>query len=91
MTERYTAAQARASAGPTVTETVDDALVLIRKAAEKRLRRLALHGEFWVQGGYSQTKEWKEAAKQLTDLGYTVDFFYQEGSIAVDMYTTVSW
>ena len=94
MTERLTAAQARELAGPTAEERLekhlDEALSAVRVAAEKKQREIALHGDFWAHGGYSQTADWKSACNSLRALGYEVDFFYEELQF-VNMYTTVKW
>ncbi|WP_404991209.1 hypothetical protein [Cupriavidus pauculus] len=98
MTElkRLTAAKAREIAGPTPAERVDAALDKIREAAEHKKRSVALHDEFWVNGGYGSdrstllAKQYDEAVKQLTELGYKVRFFYEERQF-VDMYTIVEW
>lgn len=90
MSERLTATQAREIAGPTIDERVDAALVEIRAAAEKKKREIALHGEFWVHGGYSDTPDYKAACGILRKLGYTVEFFYEERQF-VNMYTIVKW
>lgn len=87
---RLTAAAARELAGPTVSERVDSALELIRKAATEKKRKLSLHDDFWVHQGYGRTKDWTEAVKQLEALGYKVTFYYQELQF-VDMYTVVEW
>lgn len=87
---RLTAAEARKLAGPTVTERVDEVLELVRKTAGAKGRTLSLHDDFWVHEGYSQSDKWKEAVKQLEDLGYKVTFFYEERQF-VDMYTIVEW
>jgi hypothetical protein len=88
---RITAAEARELAGPIVQERVEAVYPLIREAAEKKQRRLALHSAFWVNGGYSESKEWKEACELLRKDGFTVSFFYYEERQFVDMYTIVEW
>lgn len=90
MSDRLTAAQARELAGPTVDERVDAALIDIRAAADRKQREVFLHGDFWVHGGYSETADYKAARKMLQDLGYTVEFFYEERQF-VNMYTVVKW
>lgn len=47
--------------------------------------------DLWVEGAYSNTQEYIAAKKLLEDLGYRVGFYYNAGSIAVDMYTIISW
>ena len=86
-----TALEARKIAGPTVQERVDMLEEQIKQAATERKRSINLHDEFWVREGYSGTKEYKQAKMILEGLGYKVDFYYKEHSIAVDMYTVVSW
>jgi hypothetical protein len=92
--ERLTAAQAREIAGPTAEERLemrlDEALNAVRAAAGNKQRQIALHGDFWANGGYSQTADWKDACNALRKLGYEVDFFYEELQF-VNMYTTVKW
>lgn len=94
MIERLTAAQAREIAGQTMEErvniAVEGALIDIRAAAEKKHRDVHLYGDPWVHGGYSDTPEYKAACKALRDLGYTVEFFYEERQF-VNMYTVVKW
>jgi hypothetical protein len=86
---KITAAEARRLAGPTVQERVDEVYPLIREAAEKGKRSIALH-DWWANEGYSKTVEYKLACRILEDDGYTVDFFYEERQF-VDMYTVVKW
>lgn len=90
MSERLTATQAREIAGPTIDERVDAALVDIRAAAEKKKREVALHGDFWVHGGYGDKPKYRAACGILRKLGYTVEFFYEELQF-VNMYTVVKW
>lgn len=93
---RLTAAEAREIAGPTVTERVDAAIDMIRAAAEKKQRKVSLHDDFWVNGGYGSdrtttlAKQYDEAVKQLKELGFKVSFFYEERQF-VNMYTVVEW
>lgn len=87
---RITAQEARKLAGPTVQEHVDDVYPLIREAAEKGQRSVALRDSFWVQGGYSKTDAYKQACMVLEGDGYKVRFFYEERQF-VDMYTIVEW
>ena len=87
---RITAAQARELAVPTVQERVDQVYPLIEKAAMKKQRSVHLHEDFWAQGGYNETKEWKEAVKLLEQDGYQVRFFWGEGQF-VTLYTIVEW
>lgn len=90
MSKRLTAAEARELAGPTIEERVNAALLEIKEAAENKKRSVCLHSDFWTQGGYHETPDWNEAVKQLKDLGYDVEFFYEERQF-VDMYTWVKW
>lgn len=93
---RITAEQARKLAGKTVDEKVDDLLVEIENSAKQGKRQLRTSWEYsgdedlWVRGGYDETDEWKAAKKILTDLGYTVEFYYNELQF-VDMYTLIKW
>lgn len=86
-----TAQEARSLAGPTVQERVDDLEIAIKQAALEKKRSINLHDPFWVHEGYSSTKEYKQAVMILEGMGYKVSFYYKEHSIAVDMYTVVSW
>jgi hypothetical protein len=95
-TTRLTAAKARELSGPagqTVSERVDAALELVRKAATARKRKLTLHDYFWVNEGYGRTENWTEAVKQLEALGYKVTFFYNERTSVnlLNMYTVIEW
>jgi hypothetical protein len=86
---KITAAEARKLAGPTVQERVDDVYPLIREAAEKGKRSIALH-DWWANEGYNRTNEWKQACMILEGDGFKVEFFYEERQF-VDMYTVVKW
>lgn len=86
---KITAQEARKLAGPTVQERVDEVYPLIREAAEKGKRSIALH-EWWAHEGYSKTVEYKLACQILEGDGYKVSFFYEERQF-VDMYTVVEW
>jgi hypothetical protein len=94
---RLTAAQAKQLAGPSVDEKVDAILVAIEKIATNKGRQLRAGYDYdqdkdlWVSGGYTPTPEWKEATKILEKLGYDVDFYYNDGSQFVDMYTIIRW
>jgi len=87
---KITAKEARELAGLTVQERVEAVYPMIRGAAEKRLRQVALHGDFWANEGYRKTPQWKEACELLRKEGFTVRFFYEERQF-VDMYTVVEW
>lgn len=87
---KFTAADARVLAGPSVEDHVDDALILIKSAAEKKQHTTSLTSSFWVTDGYGRTEKYKKACKQLEELGFKVDFFYQENQF-VTMYTVVEW
>lgn len=93
----FTAAEARELAGTTVEERVKLLLVRIKElATEKKHQCRTGHDynvdeELWINGGYSRTIEWTEARKILESLGFKVTFYYQEMSIAVDMYTLIEW
>lgn len=63
----------------------------IKESAIKGSRCVHLYNKFWVYEAYSNTKEYMLARKKLEDLGFKVDFYYQEHSIAVDMYTIIKW
>lgn len=85
-----TALQARGLAGPTPQERVDMLDETIRSAAESKKRSITLHDDFWVNEGYSKTKDYQRACEILEGLGYKVRFFYEERQF-VDMYTIVEW
>jgi hypothetical protein len=89
-----TAKEARELSGPTFEEQVEVELEFvygdIRTAAENKTRQVNLHSEFWTLGGYNNTDEYKAAVKKLEELGYTVEFFYEERQF-VNMYTIVKW
>lgn len=85
-----TANEARGLAGPTPQERVEMLDDIIRKAAAAKQRSVALHDQFWVHEGYSQTADYKEACEILKKQGFTVKFFYEERQF-VDMYTIVEW
>lgn len=93
---RLTAQQAKELAGETVEEKVDKLLIAVEKAAKAKKRKLRTGWDYqpdkdlWIDGGYSTTKEWKEAKKILEDLGYEVTFYYNECQF-VDMYTLIEW
>ena len=84
-----TSAEAREMAGPTIRERVEALDPLIRAAAEKGKREIILH-DWWANVGYARGKEWKEAEKLLKEIGYTLDFFYEESQF-VNMYAIVRW
>ena len=86
---KITAQEARKLAGPTVQERVDEVYPLIREAAEKGKRSIALH-DWWAHEGFGGTVEYKQACKILEGDGYKVRFFYEERQF-VDMYTVVEW
>lgn len=85
-----TASEARGLCGPTVQERVELLEPKIRKAATAKQRSLKLTDAFWVDEGYSQTNDYKQAVMILEGLGYKVHFFYEERQF-VDMYTIVEW
>ena len=89
-----TAKEAKELSGPTFEERVEEQLEFvyneIRTSAENKKSQVHLHSEFWARGGYSNTDEYKTAVKKLEELGYTVEFFYEELQF-VNMYTIVKW
>lgn len=87
---KFNAAAARELSGPTIEEQVDQALIQIKDAASKKYRQTNLVSNLWVNGGYSKTEDYKKACKMLTDLGFTVEFFYEERQF-VSMFTVVKW
>ena len=84
------ASEAIQLAGPTIQERVELLSPLIEAAAKLKKRSINVHDSFWVNEGYSQTKDYKAACKILHDLGYKTEFFYEERQF-VNMYTIVSW
>lgn len=90
MTSRITALEARELAGPTIEEHVEYAYELIRAAATKKYRSTELTSDFWINEGYSRTKNWNKACDILRADGFTVDFFYEERQF-VNMFTVVKW
>lgn len=87
---KITAEEARALSGPSVEDHVNEVYPAIRKAAEQKWREIRLHDDFWTQGGYSGTADWKRACDLLRADGFKVEFFYEERQF-VNMYTKVSW
>lgn len=90
--EKITADQARALAGPTIEERVDQILLDIKEVATNKGRFLIIRRDeqFWTSGGYSQTPEWKTACDLIRAQGFHVEFFYEERQF-VDMGTIVKW
>lgn len=88
---KITAQEAREISGPGIEDYLAEAYAEIRKAAEAKKREAHLHSQFWTREGYSRTKMWIEAVDLLTKDGFKVEFYYRELSIAVDMYTVVTW
>lgn len=98
-----TAQQARELAGKTAQEYVDDLMPHIEKAARDKKREFAtgnIDTQIWAHGAYDaryvrvethNTKIYKEAASILEQLGYTVDFYYRDCSMAADIYTIIRW
>lgn len=93
----FTASDARKLAGPTVMERTEMLLDRIKELAKEKKRECKTGYDYtydvdlWIQGGYSKTEDWKQAKKILEELGFKVSFYYSEGSIAVDMYTSIEW
>lgn len=97
-----TAAEARQLSGRTLDEKLEALGESIKnKIADARKQGGAARGlrtgwehpddrELWIDGGYSQTKEWLLAKQKLEELGYKVEFYYKESQF-VDMYTHISW
>jgi hypothetical protein len=83
--------EAKKLAGPTPQDRVDMLEIKIKKAALEHKHSIDLHDEFWTREGYKNSTEYKQAKMILEGLGYKVDFYYKEHSIAVDYYTIVSW
>ena len=87
---KITAQEARELSGPTVQERVDAVYPVIREAATKGKRDIMLRDKFWADGGYSASKDWKQAVMILEGDGFKVGFYYNESQF-VDMATTVEW
>ena len=90
------AAEARKMAGPTLDEKIDALGETIKKQASKGHRQCKTgwtHQEdlsLWIDGGYDQSKDWKQAKQILEALGFQVSFFYEEKQF-VNMYTLIEW
>jgi len=50
-----------------------------------------LSNNFFLKEAYNNSPQFKIVVKKLKKLGYMVDFYYQEMSMAVDMYTIIKW
>lgn len=91
-----TAAKARELAGKTVGEKVHAIGERIRELATEKKRSLrcgydySADQDLWINGGYGQTPEWKEAVAMLEKAGFQVSFYYAEHQF-VDMYTLIEW
>ena len=92
-----TAKEARDLAGPTVEEKVVGLSETILKLASEGKRALRTsydydgNKELWITGGYNTTDEWKNAKKILEGFGYSVKYYYSEGSQFADAYTLIEW
>ena len=94
MNQMIDAAKIRSLHNKSALEEVDEILEIIQKAVianPDMPRSFSCHDKFWVNEGYSRTSTWNEAKKILEDRGFKVEFYYKELSIAVDMYTIISW
>lgn len=89
-----TAREAREIAGPTdeeiINQVVEEACEAIRLKAEDKGRKVCLRCGFWANEGYSGTEKYKKACQKLKDLGFEVEFFYEERQF-VDMGTIIKW
>jgi hypothetical protein len=85
-----TAEEARKLLGYTYQEEVAFVCAEIRKAAEKKQRRVILYGDLWTNGAYNNTSDYNLAKTMLEDLGFVVKFRYEELQV-VYMYTIVEW
>lgn len=83
---RITAAEARALAGPTIDERVDDACERIEGAARARRRSIKLQGNWWGAEGADNSSAYIAASGALIALGFAV--MVTPGS---DPFVTVSW
>lgn len=89
---RLTAKEARKLSGMNAEAHVDYVCDLIKAKCNRDSRtQLRLDDAFWVNGGYKNTLEWQKAVKILQELGYEVQFVYEEKNQFVDMYTLVEW
>lgn len=86
----FTADDARKIAGPSMEDYIQGALDAIKASAQEKNHEISLRNSFWVNGGYSKTEAYKAATKVLEDLGFGVEFIYEERQF-VDMYTKVTW
>lgn len=97
MSQFLTALEARELSGPTLDERIAALCDSIRTVAATGRRDLRCGYDhkaddgLWINGGYNQTPEWRQAKAKLEALGYTVEFYYADGSFAVDMYTLIKW
>lgn len=88
------AAEIRSLCNRSAVEEVDEVLELLKKSVYKNPdmpHSFRCRDKFWVNEGYSKTPKWNDAKKILEDRGFKVEFYYEEFSIAVDMYTIISW
>lgn len=89
-----TAKEARELSGPTIAERIEELDPMIRAAAINKRRDIHVHDDWWTSAGYGQSSDrkgdWLEACNQLRELGYKVEFFYEELQF-VNMYVIVSW
>jgi hypothetical protein len=91
MKNKITAEEARALSISPIEIALDEAYEMIRAKAAAKGKKVALHGDFWVKQGYSETEDYKEACDILRKDGFNVEFYYNDSSYFVDMYTVVSW
>jgi hypothetical protein len=86
-----TAKEAAQIAGPTIEELCEFFDPFIRGAAKKGNRTVAVfHGKLENEA-YKNTDRWKSFVDQMKKYGYSVQLYYQECSIAVDMRILISW
>lgn len=85
-----TAEEARKLSGKTVEELAFDFNDIIKKAAMEQKRTvLHYHGELENEA-YSHTKKWNDFVSYMNNLGYQVEFHYEERQF-VDMRIRISW
>lgn len=84
------AKEARALAGPSSKDILDNVFEQIDKAAKSKKFNITLRDDIWSHGGYNNTPLYKECVDQLEQLGYTVKYFFDCGQF-VDAGVTISW
>ncbi len=98
----YTAEQLREIVGFNADSIIDDILPAIVKEAMAGKDSILPHQhcsdtykDFWYYAGYSSTNHnhsiWNKVAKEFRKMGYSFEFYYNDGAYFSDMYTIISW